>query len=464
MQEIVNRFAALRHDLLTQDRRFTSKDGQLCFDGAKLDTLAKKYGTPLYVFSEKEIARNIQEILRAVSVYAKSRVFYAAKACSVLAILRIVKDQGIGVEANSLFELMKAFEAGFTGNEIVFNGVVKTRADLEYAISHDLYLINVDSLYELRLVDQISRELKKTAAVCIRVEPSVQSPTHPGLVTAYHAKAGIDLQDAEEAVRMSLGMPFVRVRGLSMHVGDQIPTTAPFAEAARILVQESKRLEKLFDLNFDVIDVGGGIPVPYKYDTENGNPLKDHMYCPVTSEDFAEAIIQEVKKWRDDVDIILEPGRKIPSSAGVLLTTVCGHKKKTNFDAQGNAEKVVDWRFCDAGFNVMTDAFMYGWFFYLYNASRISEPHDHRVKIAGPLCDGGDYLHVGLIGEEFLLPVITTEGDVLALLDTGAYSIETQSVYNSRPRTAVVLIGKEGKDRVVRRADRYEDLISSERV
>lgn len=134
MQEIVNRFAALRHDLLTQDRRFTSKDGQLCFDGAKLDTLAKKYGTPLYVFSEKEIARNIQEILRAVSVYAKSRVFYAAKACSVLAILRIVKDQGIGVEANSLFELMKAFEAGFTGNEIVFNGVVKTRADLEYAI------------------------------------------------------------------------------------------------------------------------------------------------------------------------------------------------------------------------------------------------------------------------------------------------------------------------------------------
>lgn len=313
-------------------------------------------------------------------------------------------------------------------------------------------------------MDQISRELKKTAAVCIRVEPSVQSPTHPGLVTAYHAKAGIDLQDAEEAVRMSLGMPFVRVRGLSMHVGDQIPTTAPFAEAARILVQESKRLEKLFDLNFDVIDVGGGIPVPYKYDTENGNPLKDHMYCPVTSEDFAEAIIQEVKKWRDDVDIILEPGRKIPSSAGVLLTTVCGHKKKTNFDAQGNAEKVVDWRFCDAGFNVMTDAFMYGWFFYLYNASRISEPHDHRVKIAGPLCDGGDYLHVGLIGEEFLLPVTTTEGDVLALLDTGAYSIETQSVYNSRPRTAVVLIGKEGKDRVVRRADRYEDLISSERV
>ena len=452
-------FNHLRDKLLHQDRRFSAVEGKLTFDGANLEVLAKKYQTPIYIYSEKEILRNIAEIREAFASHAKTRIFYASKACSVMAILRIVKDAGIGIETNSLYELKKAIEIGFPGKDIVFNGVVKTRQDLEYAIAHDLYLINVDSLYELDLIDQISREQKKTVNVCVRVEPSVPSATHPGLVTAFHAKAGIDLEEAEGAIRRILTMPYVKVKGLHMHVGDQVPESEPFGKATSILIHECERLEKLLGYRFELINVGGGIPVPYKYDEENGNPLHDNMYAGITSYDFARAVIRAVEAWRPDLEICLEPGRKIPSSAAVLLTTVLCEKTKTNYDLAGCVECHVDWKFCDAGYNVMTDAQHYSWFFYLYNASRITEPHDHYIKLAGPLCDGGDYYHQGIKGEEFLLPKGTSINDILVFLDAGAYSIESQTVYNNRPRTAVVLIDKEGHDRLIRREDTYDDMV-----
>lgn len=163
--KIIENFNHLRTNLITKDRRFSEKDGKLCFEGVKLEELAKKYPTPVYIFSEKEIDRNVQEIREAFAAHPKTRIFYASKACSVMAILRIVKELGIGVETNSLYEIKKAIEIGFPGKDIVFNGVVKKREDLEYAIAHDLYLINVDSLYELNMIDQISREMKKTANV-----------------------------------------------------------------------------------------------------------------------------------------------------------------------------------------------------------------------------------------------------------------------------------------------------------
>lgn len=457
--KIIENFNHLRTNLITKDRRFSEKDGKLCFEGVKLEELAKKYPTPVYIFSEKEIDRNVQEIREAFAAHPKTRIFYASKACSVMAILRIVKELGIGVETNSLYEIKKAIEIGFPGKDIVFNGVVKKREDLEYAIAHDLYLINVDSLYELNMIDQISREMKKTANVCVRVEPSVPSATHPGLVTAFHAKSGIDLEQAEETVRRILKMPYVHVRGLHMHVGDQVPESEPFAKATAVLVKESMRLEKLLGYKFDLINVGGGIPVPYKYDAENGDALKDNMYSGINSKDFANAIIGEVRKWRDDVEIDIEPGRKIPSSAAVMLTTVCCEKTKTNYDLNGNVQCHVNWKFCDAGYNVMADAQHYAWFFYIYNASRITEPHDQYIKLAGPLCDGGDYYHMGIKGEEYLLPADTAEGDILVFLDAGAYSIESQTVYNNRPRTAVVLIDKDGNDKLIRREDTYEDIV-----
>lgn len=458
--QIIDTFEGLRHNLIEKDRRFSEKDGKLCFEGVNLEELARKYNSPVYVYSEKEILRNLEEIREAFSGHKNTKIFFASKACSVMAILRILRDAGCGVETNSLNEIKKAIKIGFKGEDIVFNGVMKTREDLEYAIAHDLYLINVDSLYELDMIDEISREQKRVANVCVRVEPNVPSATHPGLVTAFHAKSGIDLQQAEEAIERILKMPYVKVHGLHMHVGDQVPESEPFAKATAVLVKESKRLEEKFGIKFDLINVGGGIPVPYKYDDENGDPLHDNMYAGINSKDFADAIIGEVKKWGDDKQICIEPGRKIPSSAAVLLSTVRCEKIKTNYDLDGNVQCHVDWKFCDAGYNVMADAQHYAWFFYIYNASRITEAHDHYVKIAGPLCDGGDYYHMGVKGEEFLMPKTTTIDDVFVFLDAGAYSIESQTVYNCRPRTGVVLIDKDGHDHLIRREDTFEDMIS----
>lgn len=458
--QTIETFESLRQDLINRDRRFTEKGGKLCFEGVDLEALAKKYPTPFYVYSEKEILRNIEEIADAFKGHENTKIFFASKACSVMGILRVIKEAGIGVETNSFYEVKKALEIGFPGEDIVFNGVVKKAEELEYAIAHDLYLINVDSLFELDMIDEISRRLKKVANVSVRVEPNVPSATHPGLVTAFHAKSGIDLEQAEGAVRRILEMPYVHVRGLHMHVGDQVPESEPFGKATAVLVNESRRLEELFGIKFDMINVGGGIPVPYKYDDENGDPLHDNMYAGIDSKKFADAIIKEVHKWRQDVRICIEPGRKVPSSAAVMLTTVACEKTKTNYDLDGNVECHVDWKFCDAGYNVMADAQHYGWFFYIYNASRIAEAHDHYIKLAGPLCDGGDYYHQGVKGEEYLMPATTTVNDTLVFLDAGAYSIESQTVYNNRPRTAVVLIDKEGNDKLIRREDTYADILS----
>ncbi|PSV15198.1 diaminopimelate decarboxylase [Photobacterium kishitanii] len=454
----MSNFNRQREQVINGDRRFSTVDGKLRFENVELDTLAKKYGTPLYVYSEQEIERNIREIETAFSAHKNTKIFFASKACSVMSVLKTIKNAGIYAEANSMYEVRKCLEVGFLGSQIVFNGVVKKPADLEYAIANDLYIINVDSTFELDHIDAISRRLGKVANVCVRVEPNVPSATHDELVTSYHAKSGLDLEQAEPTCRRILDMPFVKLKGLHMHVGDQVPEAEPFAKATRVMVDECRNLERSLGIKFELINVGGGIPTPYKYDEENGNPLEDNMYAGITSQDFADAIISEVHKWREDIEIVIEPGRKVVGSAAVLLTEVSCEKVKTFYDLDGNVEQLVDWTFVDAGYSQLADSQHFDWFFYVYNASKINEAHDKYVKLAGPLCDGGDYYHVGIKGDFFAVPKNTEINDVMVFLDAGAYTIESQTVYNNRPRTAVVMIDDKGDDRLIRREDTYEDI------
>ncbi|GAB2639087.1 ornithine/lysine decarboxylase DokD [Vibrio panuliri] len=458
----MNNFNLQREKIIDTDRRFKTINNKLHFEGVELESLAKKYGTPLYVYSEHEIVRNIREIAAAFSAHKNTKTFFASKACSVMSVLKAIKDAGIYAEANSMYEVRKCLEVGFPGSQIVFNGVVKKPVDLEFAIANDLYLINVDSIYELDHIDAISRRLEKVANVCVRVEPNVPSATHAELVTAYHAKSGLDLEQAEETCRRILEMPFVSLKGLHMHVGDQVPEAEPFAKATKVMVDECRRLEEKLGIQFELINVGGGIPTPYKYDEENGNPLEDNMYAGITSQDFADAIISEVHKWREDIAIVIEPGRKVVGSAAVLLTEVSCEKTKTFYDLDGNVEQLVDWTFVDAGYSQLSDSQHFSWFFYVFNASKVAAKHDKYVKLAGPLCDGGDYFHVGVKDEFFAVPHDTEIGDVMVFLDAGAYTIESQTVYNNRPRTAVVMIDKDGTDRLIRREDTYEDIVGQD--
>jgi D-ornithine/D-lysine decarboxylase len=451
-------FNNTKQKIFTYDRRFSQQNGHLMFEGIDLYELGKQNCTPFYLYSEKEILRNIDEVKNAFSPYLSTRIFYASKACSILKILKIVKEAGICVEANSIYEIMKCLQVGFRGEDIIFNGVMKKKDELEYAIENNLYSINIDSFFELNLIEEITNRLKKVASVCIRIEPNILTPVHAGSITAFHAKAGIDLRDAEAMARKILTMPFVKLKGLHMHIGDQVPCIEPFVKATRVMVSEAKSLERSLGIRFDLLNVGGGIPVPYKY--ENGDAEKDYLYGGIDSKDFAKAIIDEVSEWRKDITIVIEPGRKIVSSAAVLLSTLESEKIKTNYDENYNPLEIIKWKYIDAGYSVLSDSLHFDWFFYLFNTRNIKDNYNEWVKIAGPLCDGGDYFHQGIHEDFFLMPEFTVPGDVLAFIDTGAYSIESQTIYNCRPRTAVFLINKEGDVELIRREDTYTDIIN----
>ena len=457
--EMIKRFNETRENIIRNDRRFNTEDDQLLFEEINLTKLSKKYPTPLYVFSEREILRNIKEINDAfLSLHNNTKIFYASKACSVMGILKVVKESCINIETNSLYEIKKALEIGFSGNQIIYNGVVKKREDLEYAIKNSIYQINIDSFYELQLIKEVSERLQKDVDVCIRIEPNVPSPTHPSLVTAYHAKSGIDIEDAEKMAKEIVALPYVHLKGLHMHVGDQIPTEAPFREATRILVDKSASIEQSLGIQLSVINVGGGIPVTYRYGQENNTT--DYLSGGITAEQFAKVIVEEVHKWKIDVEILLEPGRKIVSSAALLLTTISADKTKNIHNEQQQVINTMNWKFVDAGYNVLPDSLHFQWYFHVLNSSKVKLKHDFWCKIAGPLCDGGDYFHQGVNDEFYLLPSHTEIGDILVFFDTGAYTIESQTVYNARPRTPVILITEKGDVRLIRREDTYEDLIS----
>ncbi|SCK19439.1 diaminopimelate decarboxylase [Vogesella sp. LIG4] len=450
-----------RQYTLQHDRRLSASGGQLAFEGVELPALAATFDTPLFVYSAPEVRRNIAEIRQAFATHGNTRICYASKACSLLAVLQVVREAGISVEANSVNEIRRCLAAGFQGSDIVYNGVAKRDEELDFAIRQQLHAINVDSEQELAAIDRISRQLQLPVRICLRVEPNVKAATHEGLITAFRAKSGVDLADAERLCRQALEMPYVRLCGLHMHVGDQVPDAEPFAAASRVLVNTARQLEATLGIRFDMINVGGGIPTPYRYASDRGAGGPDNMQPQIGASEFAQAVIREVHAWRQDIEICIEPGRKVVGSAALLLTGIVSGKHKTLLREDGSVEGQVQWRMLDAGFNVIPD--YKDWYFYVYNASRVTASHCQAVKLGGPLCDGGDYFRQGPLGEQFLLPDSSASGDVLAFLDVGAYQLETQTVYNAQPRAAAVLIDDGGHCRLVRRREQFDDMLRLER-
>jgi diaminopimelate decarboxylase len=280
-------------------------------------------------------------------------------------------------------------------------------------------------------------------------------------VAAYNVKAGVDLKDAEIMCRTALASPWINLRGLHLHVGDQVPVAGPFALAVERVVDEAMRIEKSLGIEFELIDIGGGIPTKYKYET--GNAELDNFYGGITPDDFAQAVLGKIEAWRPGIQICTEPGRKVVGSASALLTFIGAEKTKTVHDLDFNVVDRVHWMFVDAGYSLLADSLHFKWFYTVLNASRADDECDRWVKLAGPLCDGGDYYHQGIDGEFFPVPKATAPGDVVVFLDTGAYSIESQTTYNGYPRTAVYLINKKGEAELIRREDSYEDLIRNEK-
>jgi diaminopimelate decarboxylase len=452
----------------------------LIINGVDAIQLVKEYQSPLFVFSESRIRDNIARLQRARGVVDRPIKFcYASKANSNMAILKTVLDAGIDVEVNSGGELFKALRVGFRPDQIIFNGTSKTDEEIDEAVRAGIYAINVDSIYEIELVEQSVTRLRAQgekiapARVTLRLVPEIGTRSHLGLQTALlTSKFGISSSEVLAAFRRGLQNPdVIHVCGIHIHVGSQTPDVEPFAEAFKSMWEHLVTIHKETGHTLEHINLGGGIPVNYLRDRSQADQLPEHERDMLGAELEPAVVMKEALRVAresargadaehllDQVTILLEPGRSIIADAGLVLTTVRNIK--------GRPETGDIWLLTDAGYNIMLSMNNYKWYYHLISASRAGEPYQSDYKVAGPLCDSGDvYFDIereGRLPDYRRLPENVEPGEVLALLNCGAYSLAQMFHYNGRPLPAAVLIKKDGKPELIRRRDTYEDLITND--
>ncbi|HVG31871.1 MAG TPA: diaminopimelate decarboxylase [Pyrinomonadaceae bacterium] len=451
-----------------------TREGHLTISGVDALSLVAEHDTPLFVFSEPRIRANILRLKRAAQTIERSvRFFYASKANSNMAVLKTVLEAGIDAEVNSGGELFKALRAGFRPEQIIFNGTSKTDAEIDAAVNAGIYAINVDSIYEIELVEESARRLNKRARIALRLVPEIGTRSHLGLQTALlTSKFGISSSEVLEAFRRGLRHPeLVHVCGIHIHVGSQTPDVEPFAIAFKTMWEHLVRIERETGHTLEHINLGGGIPVNYLRDPSQADQLPEHERDMLGAElEPSEVLIAALRVARESaraagaehllepLTILLEPGRSIIADAGVVLTTVRNIKRRPE---TGDV-----WLLTDAGYNLLLSMNNYKWYYHLVSATRADNEAATEYKVAGPLCDSGDvYFDIergGRLPDYRRLPSEVKPGEVLALLNSGAYSLAQMFPYNGRPLPAAVMIRDERRADIIRRRDTYDDLIAQD--
>jgi diaminopimelate decarboxylase len=404
-------------------------------DDVSLPKLAAKYGTPLYVYSAAMI-RERYDAFDAAFRDVPHAICYSVKANSNLSILRLLARKGCSFDVVSGGELERVLTADRkAAKKVVFSGVGKTREELSSALKAGIMLFNVESESELWALAECAGHLRATAPVALRVNPDVAAETHPYISTGLHKhKFGVPIGEARALYAKASGTQYLKVRGVSVHIGSQITDVAPFGEAMARVADLVREL-RADGHRIDYIDAGGGLGIAY----EKPSPLEFSGYVAT----YARALAAPLRGL--DVQLLLEPGRAIVGPAGVLLTSVI--YRKVN---DGKRFLVVD-----AAMNDLIRPALYGAYHEIvsvtYGAATKSEVSD----IVGPVCETGDFF-----ARDRELPAVS-EGELLAILDAGAYGMVLASNYNTRPRAAEVLItGKSAK--VIRRREKLQDLLRAE--
>lgn len=457
-----------------------SDNNELQIDGISAPRLAEQFGTPLFVFSEGRIRRNIDRLRCAQeTVGCDLKICYAAKANSNMAVLRTVRDAGCDLEVNSGGELWKALKIGFRGDQIIFNGTSKEVWELELAIGSGIYAIQVDSLFELSLIEETARRIGKKANVALRLVPEIETKTHSGLQTALlTSKFGMMPDEARAAFREYGSSGCLNLAGVHLHIGSQNADPAPYAEALRMLFENLHAIWKETGVRLGHLNLGGGFPVNYLRDRSHAEAFsadeREMFAADFEPADAVGAAWNEVaraaaaadaKELTDGLTLLIEPGRSVIADAGICLTTVRNEKKRPVPNAHAGIG-TDDWLLTDAGFNILLSMETYKWYYHIVHAARADDVHDTPYKIAGPLCDGGDvYFDIegrGRLPDHRLLPLGVGPGDILALLNCGAYSVAQMFQYNGRFLPAVVLVRETGEIELVRRRDGFEDLVGND--
>jgi diaminopimelate decarboxylase len=420
-------------------REIRRKDGQprliLHCEGIPLPRLAERFGTPLYVYS----AATIRERFRAFDVAFRDQphtVCYSVKANSNVSILRLLAKLGCGFDVVSGGELERVLVADRkAARRVVFSGVGKTRSELTAGLKAGILLFNIESESELGALAECAQKLRKAASVALRVNPDVAAETHPYISTGLHQhKFGIPIRDARALYAEAASSKHLRVRGVSVHIGSQITDVAPFGEAmAR--VAELVLVLRSDGHPIEFIDAGGGLGI--SYEKASGTEFAENVAA------YSRAIVEPLRGL--NIHLLLEPGRSILGPAGALLSSVI-HRKANN----GKKFVVVD-----AAMNDLIRPALYGAHHEIIPVCLDETAQREIVDVVGPICETGDFL-----ARSRDLPKVR-EGDLLAVLDVGAYGMVLSSNYNTRPRAAEVLAsGKAVK--IIRRREKVSDLLRNE--
>ncbi|MGA7217038.1 MAG: diaminopimelate decarboxylase [Candidatus Sulfotelmatobacter sp.] len=413
-----------------------NRESILHCEGVSLAKLAKRYGTPLYVYSATAIRERLSAFQNAFRG-APHTICYSVKANSNLSILRLLARLGCGFDVVSGGELERVLAVDRkAAKKVVFSGVGKTRDEMAAALKAGILLFNVESESELRALEQCAARLRITAPIALRVNPDVAADTHPYISTGLHKhKFGVPIGKARALYAQASEARYLNVAGVSVHIGSQITDVSPFEETAA-RVSELVRELRADGHAVQYFDTGGGLGIPYQ---TPGLQFAEYAGR------YARAVTDPLRGL--DIHLLLEPGRSIVGPAGVLLTSVLYRKEN-----DGKRFLIVD-----AAMNDLIRPALYGAHHEIvpvvYSPKAKSEKE--TVDVVGPVCESGDFF-----ARDRKLPR-TEEGDLLAILDTGAYGMVLASNYNTRPRAAEVLVS--GKSaRVVRRREKVRDLYSAE--
>src|SRR5437870_9319338 len=361
------------------------ENNHLFISGVDATALSHKFGTPLFVFSEPRIRANIARLQAAAKQVDRPIKFcYASKANSNMAVLQVVRDAGIDIEVNSGGELFKALRVGFRPEQIIFNGTSKTDEELDEAVRAGIYSINVDSIYDIELVEDAVRRARAElnaglppARIALRLVPEIGTRSHLGLQTALlTSKFGISSSEVLGAFRRGLQNPaLVHVCGIHIHVGSQTPDVEPFAQAFKDMWEHLVKIHNETGHTLEHINLGGGIPVNYLRDRSQADQLPEHERDMLGADLEPATVLTEAlrvarESARDaeaehllnQVTILLEPGRSIIADAGVVLTRVRNIKRRPETDDV--------WLLTDAGYNLLLSMNNYKWYYHLISASR----------------------------------------------------------------------------------------------
>ena len=411
---------------------FQYKNEQLYVEDLPVKQLAEEFGTPLYIYSRATLERHWHAFDSALGKHPHL-ICYAVKANSNIGILNVMAKLGSGFDIVSQGELERVLAAGGEASKVVFSGVAKSHAEIMRALEVGIRCFNVESIAELHHINQIAGEMGKVAPISLRVNPDVDAHTHPYISTGLKEnKFGVSVDEAREVYKLAATLPHVKITGMDCHIGSQLTELQPFLDATDRLIRLMKPLKE-DGVTLKHLDLGGGLGVTYTDET------------PPHPSDYATALLNKLKDY-EDLEIILEPGRAIAANAGILVAKVQYLKSNESRN----------FAITDTGMNDMIRPALYEAYMNIIEIDRTLGREKAIYDVVGPVCETSDFL-----GKQRELAI--AEGDYIAQRSAGAYGASMSSNYNSRPRTAEVLVDG-NKAHLIRRRENLSELWALESI